>query len=163
MRCASAFDILEQTALSGSASIGANRLKDLTMDCKVLIVEDEMLIALDLEDMVESSGLTVAGIANTMARALAAAPNADIALVDVNLSDGPTGPAIGRMLAEQYGIAVIFMTANPEAVSGGISGTLGVLRKPVHPRMVAQTLKYAVGRRAGQLAAVPAEMEVFAA
>ncbi|WFS02903.1 response regulator [Rhizobium tumorigenes] len=133
------------------------------MDRKVLIVEDELLIALDLEDMVESNGLQVAAIANTMARALAAAPYADIALVDVNLSDGPTGPAIGRMLAEQYGIAVVFMTANPEAVAGGIHGTLGVLRKPVQPGMVAQTLKYALGRLTGQSAAVPPDMEVFAA
>jgi DNA-binding response OmpR family regulator len=131
------------------------------MDEKVLIVEDEMLIALDLEDMVESNGLQVAAIANTMARALAAAPYADIALVDVNLSDGATGPAIGRMLAEQYGIAVIFMTANPEVVAGGIKGTLGVLRKPVQPRVVTQTLKYALGRIAGQLAAVPTDMQVF--
>ncbi|MBO9100237.1 MULTISPECIES: response regulator [unclassified Rhizobium] len=133
------------------------------MDRKVLIVEDELLIALDLEDMVESNGLQVAAIANTMARALAAAPHADIALVDVNLSDGPTGPAIGRMLAEQFGIAVVFMTANPEVVSGGIQGTLGVLRKPVQPGMVAQALKYALGRLTGQLAAVPRDMEVFAA
>jgi len=132
------------------------------MDKKVLIVEDEMLIALDLEDMVESNGLQVAGIANTMARALAAAPYAKIALVDINLSDGPTGPAIGRVLAEQYGIAVIFMTANPEAVADGVKGTLGVLRKPVQPGMVAQTLKYALGRLTGQLAAVPTDMRIFA-
>ena len=131
------------------------------MDEKVLIVEDELLIALDLEDMVESNGMQVAGIANTMAHALAAAPYADIALVDVNLLDGATGPAIGRMLAEEFGIAVIFMTANPEAVAHGVRGTLGVVRKPVGPRVVAQTLKYAVSRRLGQLAAVPSDMQVF--
>jgi DNA-binding NtrC family response regulator len=129
------------------------------MDQKVLIVEDELLIALDLEEMVQSNGMTVAGIANSMERALASAPFADIALVDVNLSDGATGPAIGRLLAEKFGIAVIFMTANPEAVADGISGTLGVVRKPV----VEQSLKYAVSRRTGQLAAVPSEMQVFAA
>ena len=131
------------------------------MNEKVLIVEDELLIALDLEDMVESNGLEVAGIANSMAHALAAAPYADIALVDVNLLDGATGPAIGRMLAEDYGIAVIFMTANPEAVSQGVRGTLGVVRKPVAPWVVAQTLKYAISRRLGQLAAVPNDMQVF--
>ncbi|PZM09676.1 response regulator [Rhizobium tubonense] len=133
------------------------------MDQKVLIVEDEMLIALDLEDMVESNGMSVAGIANDMVHAMAAAPFADIALVDVNLSDGATGPEIGRMLAEKFGIAVIFMTANPEMVAEGVAGTLGVVRKPVAPRVVEQSLKYAVGRRTGQLAAVPSDMQVFAA
>lgn len=133
------------------------------MNEKVLIVEDELLIAMDLEDMVQRNGLQVAGIANSMAHALAAAPYADIALVDVNLLDGATGPAIGRVLAEEYGIAVVFMTANPEVVAGGVRGTLGVVRKPVAPRVVAQTLKYAASRRAGQLAAVPSEMQVFSA
>ena len=55
------------------------------------------------------------------------------------------------------------MTANPEAVDDGIKGTLGVLRKPVQPGMVSQTLKYALGRLAGQLAAVPTDMQVFPA
>jgi DNA-binding response OmpR family regulator len=133
------------------------------MDQKVLIVEDELLVALDLEEMVQSNGMKVAGIANNMEHALAAAPFADIALVDVNLSDGATGPAIGRLLAEKFGIAVIFMTANPEVVAEGVSGTLGVVSKPVAPRVVEQLLKYAVSRRTGQLAAVPSEMQVFAA
>lgn len=126
-----------------------------------MIVEDELLIALDIEDMVERSGMTVAGIANSKNAALALAPLADIALVDVNLSDGATGPMIGRMLAE-HGIAVVFMTANPEMVAHGVDGTLGVVRKPVGPRAVEQTLKYAVGQRTGQLASVPAGMTVFA-
>src|ERR1700712_2181192 len=133
------------------------------MDQKVLIVEDELLIALDLEDMVQSNGMTVAGIANSMERALAAAPYADIALVDVNLSDGATGPVIGRLLAEKFGIAVIFMTANPEAVAEGVTGTLGVVRKPVQPRVREKSRRCAASRRTGQLAAVPSEMRVFAA
>jgi DNA-binding response OmpR family regulator len=132
------------------------------MDQKVLIVEDELLIALDLEDMVQSNGMKVAGIVNSMEHALAAAPFADIALVDVNLSDGATGPAIGRLLAEKFGIAVIFMTANPEVVAQGVSGTLGVVSKPVAPGVVEQSLRYAVSRLTGQLAAVPSEMLVFA-
>lgn len=133
------------------------------MNEKVLIVEDEMLVALDLEDMVEGSGMKVVGIANNMERAMEAAPLADIAFVDVNLSDGATGPAIGQMLAEKFGIAVIFMTANPEVVAQGVSGTLGVVTKPIAPRVVEQSLEYAMRRRAGQLVTVPAEMQVFVA
>jgi DNA-binding response OmpR family regulator len=133
------------------------------MNQKVLIVEDEFLIALDLEDMVTSYGLDVVGIANSAERAYEAAPMADIALVDVNLSDGATGPEIGRTLAENFGIAVVFMTANPEAVSQGIAGTLGVVRKPIAPRVVQETLKYAASRLSGKLASVPSELRVFQA
>lgn len=131
------------------------------MNQKVLIVEDEFLIALDLEDMVTSYGLDVVAIANNSSSAIEAAPFADIALVDVNLSDGATGPQIGRQLAESYGIAVIFMTANPEAVGQGVSGTLGVVKKPISPHVVEETLKYAASRRTGQLAAVPSELRLF--
>lgn len=136
-------------------------LKDRDMDHKVLIVEDEPLIALDIEGMVESAGLAVAGIATGRDRAIALAPSADIALVDVNLADGATGPSIGRILAEKYGLAVIFMTANPEAVRDGVEGTLGVVKKPILPRTVEQTLKYAIGYMTGAYAATPAGMQVF--
>lgn len=132
------------------------------MNHKVLIVEDEPLIALDIEGMVESAGLTVAGIATGRDKAIALAPSADIALVDVNLADGATGPSIGRILAEKYGLAVIFMTANPEAVRDGVKGTLGVVRKPMLPRTVEQSLKYAIGYMTGTYAATPAGMQVFA-
>jgi hypothetical protein len=47
------------------------------------------------------------------------AAKADIALVDVNLVDGPTGPEIGRDLARR-GCSVIFMTGNPECVENGV-------------------------------------------
>jgi DNA-binding response OmpR family regulator len=143
------------------AEVMRRRRKDIVMNQKVLIVEDEFLIALDLEDVVTSCGLDVVGIANSADRAFEAAPLADIALVDVNLSDGATGPELGRRLAKKYGIAVIFMTANPEAVSKGVEGTLGVVRKPVAPRVIQETLKYAASRRTGQLAAVPSELRVF--
>ncbi|MEZ2132174.1 MULTISPECIES: response regulator [unclassified Sinorhizobium] len=136
-------------------------LKDRDMNHKVLIVEDEPLIALDIEGMVESAGLAVAGIATSTDRAIALAPSADIALVDVNLADGATGPSIGRILAEKYGLAVIFMTANPEAVRDGVKGILGVVRKPVLPRTVEQILKYAIGYMTGAYAATPAGMQVF--
>ncbi len=133
------------------------------MNQKVLIVEDEFLIALDLEYMVTSCGLDVVGIADSAKRAFPLAPLADIAFVDVNLSDGETGPEIGRMLAEKYGIAVVFMTANPEMVAQGIEGTLGVVSKPVAPRVVEQTLKYASGRRTGELSSAPSELRLFPA
>jgi DNA-binding response OmpR family regulator len=132
------------------------------MEQRVLIVEDELLIALDLEMTIEEMGVHVAGLASDREAALRLAPLADIAFVDVNLSDGPTGPEIGRRLAEDHGISVVFMTANPEAVAGGVRGALGVVQKPVMPRVVEQLVKYVAARRIGMLAVVPPQMTVFA-
>ncbi|WP_454856199.1 response regulator [Rhizobium binxianense] len=136
--------------------------RDDVMDQKVLIVEDEFLIALDLEATVEGMGIEVVGLAADKEQALGLGSRADVALVDVNLADGATGPEIGRRLAEDYGISVIFMTANPEMVADGIEGAFGVVSKPVMPAVVEQLLDYVAARRAGAFAVVPSQMTVFA-
>ncbi|MDC9813040.1 response regulator [Rhizobium binxianense] len=135
--------------------------RDDLMKQRVLIVEDEFLIALDLGATVEAMGMQVAGLANDREEALRLAPLADIAFVDVNLADGPTGPEIGRRLAEEHGIAVVFMTGNPEVVADGVKGAIGVVQKPVMPSLVEQLVKYLAARQVGMFAVVPTQMTVF--
>jgi FixJ family two-component response regulator len=142
-------------------NVTRRRLAAEAMNQRVMIVEDEFLIALDVAETIESMGLEVAGFANARKHAMALAAYADIALVDVNLSDGRTGPEIGRELAEQYGITVVFMTGNPEDVEGGVAGSLGVLTKPVMPDVVEKTIDYAIANRLGGMAIVPRELKVF--
>ena len=136
--------------------------RDDLMKQRVLIVEDEFLIALDLEATVEAMGMQVAGLANDCEQALRLAPLADIAFVDVNLADGPTGPESGRELAEEHGSAVVVMTGNPEVVAAGVKGAVGVVQKPVMPSVVEQLVKYLAARRVGMFAVVPAQMTIFA-
>ena len=136
--------------------------RDDLMKQRVLIVEDEFLIALDLGATVENMGMQVAGLAHDREQALRLAPLADIAFVDINLADGPTGPDIGRQLAEEHGIAVVFMTGNPEMVADGVKGAVGVVQKPVMPSVVEQLVKYLAARRIGMFAVVPKQMTVFA-
>lgn len=100
------------------------------MSCNVLIVEDQPLIALNLQDTVEELGHHAVGIARNMYQALMLGGEADIALVDVNLEDGPTGTIVGRTLAEAD-VAVVFMTSDPQALRAGVDGALGVMSKPV--------------------------------
>lgn len=131
--------------------------------CRVLIVEDQLLIALDLESLVDGSnaGVSVVGMASDMDYALSYLNKTDIAFVDVNLSDGPTGPEIGRRLADA-GVTVIFMTGNPEQLGDGVPGTLGVLTKPVSGESVQQALDFAIAKRERRLAVVPRLMRAFA-
>lgn len=142
-------------------NVSRRRQANEAMNQRVLIIEDEFLIALDIAETVEQMGLKVAGFASARKHAIDLAPYADIAFVDVNLSDGRTGPEIGRELAEQYGLTVIFMTANPEQVEDGVDGTLGVLTKPVMPEVVEKTVDYAIANRLGGMAIVPRELKVF--
>lgn len=113
------------------------------MSKKVLIVEDEIFVALEIEHIVEDAGFTVRAIAADRKAALDAARDCDIALVDLNLRDGPTGPGIGVELACQYGIRVIYVTANPAQIGAASVAALGVITKPFRARSIAETLHLA--------------------
>lgn len=124
------------------------------MSFNVLIVEDQPLLALNLQDMVEELGHHAVGIAGNMYQALALSQKVDIALVDVNLEDGPTGPIVGRTLAEDD-VAVLFMTSDPGAIRGGVPGALGVIQKPVVDLELIAAIQYAADRKVGGRTIVP--------
>lgn len=94
-----------------------------------LIVEDEIFVALDLERILTDAGYRVHAIAPDRESAMAAAPDCDFALVDVNLRDGCTGPDLARALTREHGIKVVFVTANPAQIDAPAAG-LGYVRKP---------------------------------
>jgi len=99
------------------------------MSATALIVEDEIFVALDLERILTDAGYHVKAIAADRLGAIEAADNCHFALVDVNLRDGPTGPELAATLARDYGVKVIFVTANPSQI-GPVQGALGYIRKP---------------------------------
>ena len=99
------------------------------MSSTVLIVEDEIFVALDLERILTDGGYHVSAIAADAASALAAAPGCGMAFVDVNLRDGPTGPGIAEQIAREHGVKVVFVTANPTQI-GDVKGALGYIAKP---------------------------------
>lgn len=132
------------------------------MSAKVLIVEDEMLVAADLEASLEELGFEPVGVAADRESALRLAANRpDVALVDVNLLDGPTGPEIGRMLARDFDVAVVFVTANPGQVFPGPPDTLGVISKPCDPTSVGLLVAYALGHRRGTPVRPPRGLMTF--
>jgi CheY-like chemotaxis protein len=99
------------------------------MSATALSVEDEIVVALDLERILMDAGYAVKAIAADRIGALDAAADCSFALVDINLRDGPTGPDLARTLARDYGVKVIFVTANPGQIAHP-SGAVGYVRKP---------------------------------
>jgi DNA-binding response OmpR family regulator len=77
---------------------------------RVLIIEDEMLIALMLQDMLEDEGLHVGGVANSLLAGLDLARTADaeLAILDINLNGQESYP-IADVLRGR-GIPFIFST-----------------------------------------------------
>ncbi|MEN7536247.1 response regulator [Aurantiacibacter flavus] len=128
----------------------------------ILIVEDEFLIAMEMEAVVCDLGYRCAGVADDMKSAMEIAEKElDVALVDVNLADGATGPDIGARLANEFKVEVVFVTANPAQLGDGISGTLGAVEKPVDLAMLKDVLAYVLAVRQGKDTEPPAEMVLF--
>ncbi len=108
------------------------------MSANILIVEDEMLVAIELEAILEDLGHCPIGIAPDLSSAEQFVDHdVDLALVDLNLRDGLTGPEIGKRLSAR-GVTVLFITANPR-----------VLTKPTDEATVRAATSYALGRRKG--------------
>ena len=132
------------------------------MTCRVLVVEDEIFVATESEHVIDEMGLETAGIAADQKAAMALADQTDVALVDLNLKDGPTGVAIGRALAQRHGVTVLFMTANPSQLGDGVPGTIGVLPKPVTDSELRAAVLFAVARRGQTDATPPKRLQLFA-
>lgn len=96
----------------------------------VLIVEDEIFIAMEIERILADAGYNVVAIAADQDEALSAADAAEMAFVDINLRDGPTGPQIARELADKYGVRVVYVTANPGQIGQPAATAIGCIRKP---------------------------------
>lgn len=111
---------------------------------KILIVEDEALLAMELEDIVHEAGHTVVGSAMSFrdAKGILLAEEPDVALVDINLSDGPTGIDVARYIGEHCRSTVVFLTANPKRIPRDFAGALGVIAKPYTVNGLMAALQY---------------------
>jgi CheY-like chemotaxis protein len=119
---------------------------------RVLVVEDEVLVAAELSILVEEAGHVVVGEAIDSVEALAIATEfePELALVDVHLQDGPTGVSLARRLAET-GVMVLFMTANQKRLPEDFAGAAGLVAKPYTNHGVQEAVTWLAGcLRAGR-------------
>ena len=110
---------------------------------KILIIEDEFLIAEGVALTLQSAGHEVTGIAEDLPSALALAgkETPDMAFVDIKLANGSNGLDVAREL-KALGIPCVFATGNPpsKAQAGGVG--LGYIAKPFSPRVLVQTAAF---------------------
>lgn len=117
----------------------AQRLKSARQDVagqmasNVLIIEDELFIATELEDIVTELGHRVVGIADTHRSAVEMMRGTDVQLVlaDVQLADGSNGVDAIEEILRTHAIPVIFITAFPERLlTGGQAEPTYLVKKP---------------------------------
>ncbi len=99
---------------------------------------------MELEDIVREAGHIVAGCAMSFRETMRilASEVPDVALVDINLSDGPTGIDVARYMSEHYKSTVVFLTANPKRIPRDFAGALGVIAKPYTVNGLTAALQY---------------------
>jgi two-component SAPR family response regulator len=121
-----------------------------------MIVEDEALLALELELEVESAGHVVIGTAASRKAAfdIIDETGPDFAFVDVHLSDGPSGIDIGRRLAERS-IPFVFVTGNVKRIPEDFVGAIGAIEKPYTMNGLQNALNYIAATVAGGDSATP--------
>lgn len=123
------------------------------MSASILIVEDEALIARDLELLLGDQGYHVVGIATTADEAVAMirATPPDLVLLDIHLADGSDGIAVAEWLRSHASVPVIFVTAHadPKTVARAqAAGPYSFLLKPFHERQLQITVQLALARSA---------------
>ena len=129
---------------TGGASVGEAKADDIR-GVRVLIVEDAVLLALELESGLEEAGAVVVGSAADLEEAeRMLALNFDVAVLDANLNGRSVIP-VARALAAR-GTPFIFATGYDEAGAAPEGFTAPVVRKPYNVRQIAAALVLAIGR-----------------
>lgn len=112
---------VEQAEAEHLVSVAHTEMAD-SIAGRVLIIEDEPVIAMDLENMVSDLGHQITGVARTRSEAvrLGASDKPDLILADIHLADNSSGiDAVNDLLGEFGEVPVIFITAYPERLLTG--------------------------------------------
>ena len=114
---------------------------------RVLIIEDEPLVSMDLEGIVEELGHQVASVARTHSQAIDAiqAERPGLVLADIQLADGSSGIDAVREIIQGIEVPVIFITAYPERLlTGERPEPTFLITKPYNPITVKATISQAL-------------------
>ena len=146
-RAALLLTAVEAFSLEEAAILGAQKTIDSQLASRVLIIEDEPIIALDLENLVTELGHKVVAVAATKDDAVAKAKSErpGLVLADINLGEGGSGiDAVSEILAS-FDIPVIFITAYPEKLlTGERPEPTYLIAKPFLPETVQATVGQAL-------------------
>ena len=132
---------------------------------RILIVEDDPLVALALKMFLAELGHTVVGTAaDTIGavRAIEDGVSADLAIVDLHLARGSSGIETAVQIRHISGVVSVFLTGDAEGARAGRHAALGCMAKPLSGQRLATALNaieaLVQGRNVND---VPAELELF--
>jgi two-component system, response regulator PdtaR len=123
---------------------------------KILIVEDEAILAFYLVELLEDMGFVAVGPASNAKQAfeLADSERPEVAIVDISVAAHRDGVDIGGELARRYGIALIFTSGHGDVADfPGVRelAPVAVLKKPWLPDQIEDAVTRAAALRADGL------------
>jgi CheY-like chemotaxis protein len=124
---------------------------------RILIVEDEGLIALHLTELLEREGYTIAGsgfAGEQVLKEMGTGPLPDLILMDIALAGQLDGIETARQIRARYDLPVIFLTAYGDQSRIDAANEVspyGFLIKPVMDDELLSTIRNAFDRRSGRL------------
>lgn len=118
---------------------------------RILVVEDDALVASYIQDVLQESGYAVSGFASTGPEALALAEGEvpDLALVDIRLAGPMDGIEVACHLRKRFAVPSVFLTGLHDADTAErakVAAPLGFLQKPFRPSQVFNTLELALAQ-----------------
>jgi signal transduction histidine kinase len=120
-------------------------------DARILIVEDESIIALDIKTSLQHAGYSVAGVASSgeEAIALALAQKPDLLLMDIRLRGQMDGIEAAQQIRAQFPCPVVFLTAHADRQTldrAQLTEPFGYLTKPFEDHSLITTIEIALAR-----------------
>lgn len=142
---ASILDVSDADVGSLLTQAGEELAKQLSAD--ILIIEDEPLVAEDLEATIRDIGHRPTGVARTHKEALAlvAAKRPSLVMADIHLADGSSGIDAVDDILKSMSVPVIFVTGHPEVLLTGTKPEpVFLLPKPFDPAMLKALISQAL-------------------
>jgi DNA-binding response OmpR family regulator len=113
------------------------------MSARVLVVEDEFMIGLDVSHRLASAGYEVVGLATSVRKALRLEPDCDVAVLDVNLGRGETCEPVARKLRESGKPFVVLTGYSPDNLASPFDDATILTKPPCLDDVVAAVRKCA--------------------
>jgi AmiR/NasT family two-component response regulator len=121
------------------------------MNRRVLVVEDEPLISLDIQAVLSDAGFDVVGTAATLIKAMELAHDVEFegAVVDMNLNGDITAPVVQKLLDQS--IPVVLLTGYSSKALVEPFCHCPLINKPYDSSHLVDTLQFAMGRAAARM------------
>ncbi len=110
---------------------------------RVMVIEDEPLIAMGLKMVLENMGCDVPAVVDTEDDAVDSAERLDLDLIlaDVRLRDGNDGISAVQRILRRHQVPVVFVTGNAGEVRSRGMGHIRILPKPFMPAALERTVR----------------------